>query len=96
MTLTVPINFTRNGVVIDAANNVTVDIRITGTIKATAPASLNVAQESTPVTVNLSVAPVNDLPVAAADSYYTRQAAPVTVSVSPAQSTEELVPASSV
>jgi Bacterial Ig domain len=96
ITLTMPLSFTRNGIVVDAANNVTADIVITGTLKATAPAAQNVAEESTPVTVTLNVAAVNDAPVAVADSYYTRQAAPVTISAAPPQSTEELVPAGSI
>ncbi len=96
MTLTLPIDFTRNGIVIDAANNVTADIRITGTIVATAPAGENVAEESAAATVGLTVTPVNDPPVAVAESYIARESAVMTIPAVAAQSTEELVPAGSV
>ena len=95
MTLTIPIDFTRNGVVVDAANGITADIHIVGTIVATEPASLNVAEESATTTVSLSVTPVNDPPVAAAESYITRESTAMTITSAPAQSTEELLPAGS-
>ncbi|MEO7318071.1 MAG: Ig-like domain-containing protein [Chthoniobacteraceae bacterium] len=96
MTLTLPIDFTRNGVVVDAANNITADIHIFGTIVATAPASLNVAEESAASTVGLTVTPVNDPPVAVAESYIARESTAMTIAATAAQSTEELVSAGSV
>ena len=96
MTLTVPIDFTRNGVVVDAANGITADIHIVGTMVATALASLNVSEESAATTVGLTVTPVNDPPVAAAESYVTRESTTLTIAAVTAQSTEELVPALSV
>ncbi len=96
MTLTLPIDFTRNGVVVDAANNITADIHIVGTIVATAPASQNVAEESALTTAALTVTPVNDPPTAVAESYIARESAPMTIAAAVAQSTEELVPALSV
>ena len=96
MTLTMPIDFTRNGVVVDAANGITADIHIVGTIVATALASLNVSEESATTTVGLTITPVNDPPVAATESYIARESTAITILSAPAQSTEELVPAGSV
>ena len=96
LTLTAPINFTSNGIVVDAANNITADIHVTGTMVATAPASLNVAEESAPTTVSLNVTPVNDPPVANAESYIARESTVMTIPGAAAPSTEELVPAGSV
>ena len=96
MTLTLPIDFTRNGVVVDAANGITADIHITGTVVATAPASLNVAEESAATNVALTVTPVNDPPVAVAETYVARESAAMTIAATTAQSTEELVPSLSV
>ena len=96
MTLTVPINFVSNGLVIDAVNNITADITVTGTMVATAPASLNVAEESAPTTVTLDVNPVNDPPVGNAESYIARESTPMTIPATAVPSKEDLVPAGSV
>lgn len=95
MTLTIPLDFTNNGVPVNADPQVTADIRITGTLRGTAPAAQNVSEESGTVTVTLNVAPVNDPPVAVAESYYTRRLTPLVITANPAQTTEELVPAGS-
>lgn len=96
MTLTIPINFVSNGLVIDAANNITADITVTGTIVATAPAILNVAEESAPTTVTLNVTPINDPPVGNAESFIARESTPMSIPAAAVPSTEDLVPAGSV
>lgn len=63
-----------------------------GTIVATfTPASENIAEESAPATVNLTINPVNDAPVGVADSYFTRQGARLTVGANPSQTTETFI-----
>ncbi len=96
MTLTIPIDFTSTGLVVDAANNITADIHVTGTMVATAPASLNVAEESAPATVTLNVNPVNDPPVGNAESYIARESTTMIIAATAVQSTQDLVPAGSV
>ena len=55
LTLTAPIDFVKNGVVVSTSPAVTADIHVTGTMKATAPAISNVAEESAVTTVSLAV-----------------------------------------
>jgi hypothetical protein len=95
MTLTLPIDFTQLNVPVNPDPVVTADIHITGTLKATAPASLNLTQESGATAVTLTINPTNDPPVAVAESYYTRRLTPLVIPANPPQSTEELVAAGS-
>ena len=95
LSLVLPVNYAQNGVVVNADPVVTADISIVGTIRATAPAINNVAEESAAVTVTITVDPSNDPPVATADSYVTMQATPLNIPAAAAPTTQTIFPEAS-
>jgi Bacterial Ig domain len=100
LTLKVPVVIT-NTIYIDPADQTAGKVDITvntagatggsGFIVATAPASSNVSELSAPVTVTLSVQPVDDPPVAMADTYYVRQSQPITVAATGAATPQTIL-----
>lgn len=94
LNLAVPIDLTQSFAESgDLANpgSYRITVRVTGTVRATAP--VPTFAESGPATVSLQVAPVDDVPTAVADRYYTRQNFTVAVPATAAQTTETLIPA---
>lgn len=69
---------------------------LSGTIRATAPAPLAPVEVSAPATVSLTIPPVNDAPVAVADSYLVRAGTGLTVSATGSQTTQTIIPMGSV
>jgi Bacterial Ig domain len=73
----------------------TATVRITGTIRATAPVP-PAGSESPPAAVTLNITSVDDPPVAVADRYYTRQNYRISVPAAASQpATETLIPGNS-
>jgi hypothetical protein len=94
LNLAVPIDLTQSFAESgDLANpgSYRITVRVTGTVRATAP--VPTFSESGPATVSLQVDPVDDVPTAVADRYYTRQNFTVAVPATAPQTTETLVPA---
>jgi Bacterial Ig domain len=94
LTLSVPIDITQSFAESgDLANPgaYLITVRVTGTVRATAPVPTVV--ESSPTTVSLQINPVNDVPVGANDRYYSRQNHTISIPATAAQTTETLVPA---
>lgn len=86
--LEMQINF-RGTVAVDATTSLS--FTISGTIRANAPAPLAAVEASAPATVSLTITPVNDAPVAAADSYLVRAGTALTVSAAGTQTTQQLI-----
>ena len=88
--LTVPLLVTQT--IVDP--NYTMTITVKGTVVAVAP--INPLPESAPVAVTLSVAPVDDKPVAQADRYYTRRNRSATVPATAPTASETIIAGGSV
>lgn len=91
--LEMQINY-KGSVAIDASTSLA--FGLSGIIKATAPLPLGEVDESIPATVNLTISPVNDAPVARADSYLVKAGTALNVSASGTVATEQLITAGSI
>ncbi len=101
LTLKIPVNFSGR-FFLDQADQTTNYIDLTaktaftgssGFIVATAPASANLAEESSEVTVTINVTPVNDLPVVPAKTYVMTQARQLAVPATSATGQTEAISA---
>ncbi len=86
--LEMQINF-RGTVAVDATTSLS--FTISGTIRANAPAPLAPVEASAPATVNFTITPVNDAPVAGADSYLVRAGTALVVTATGTQTTQQLI-----
>ena len=88
--LTVPLFVTQT--VVDPSYTMTITVK--GTVVAVAP--INPLPESAPVSVNVSVSPVDDKPIATDDRYYTRRNRPATVPATATTAEETIIAGGSV
>lgn len=86
--LEMQINY-RGNVALDAGT--VLGFSINGTIRASAPLPLAPVEQSEPATVNLTVTPVNDAPVAGSDSYLVRAGTSLAVSANGMQTAEQII-----
>src|SRR6185503_13728718 len=91
--LEMQINY-RGTVAVDATTSFS--FSLSGTIRATTPAPLAVVEASDPATVSLTISPVNDAPVAGADSYLVRAGTALVVSATGTQTTQQIITQGSV
>jgi len=86
--LEMQINY-RGTIAVDAGT--VLGFSISGTIRAHAPLPLAPVEQSDPATVNLTITPVNDAPVAAPDSYLVRAGTTLEVSASGTQTAQQII-----
>jgi len=86
--LEMQINF-RGTVAVDPSTSLS--FSVSGTIRANAAAPLPAVEASAPATVSLTVNPVNDAPVAGADSYLVRSGTALSVTAAGTQTTEQII-----
>jgi hypothetical protein len=86
--LEMQINY-RGTVALDAST--VLGFSISGTIRANAPLPLPPVEQSEPATVNLTITPVNDAPVASSDSYLVRSGTRLEVGASGTQTSQQII-----
>lgn len=91
--LEMQINF-RGSIAVDATTSIS--FSISGTIRALAPLPLAPVEASAPATVSLTITPVNDAPVAVADTYLVRAGTALTVTAAGTQTAQQIIPAGSI